>query len=79
MIAEFGLAVALWIILGGESAGNLLFGIEACHLFAGELCPVVGNDGVREPKATYNVLQRNLTTCCFVTLESDTAFIHLVK
>ena len=36
--------------------GDLVFDSEACHLLASEVRPVVGNDGMREPEVTYNVL-----------------------
>ena len=36
--------------------GDLVFGTEACHLFAGEVRSVVEDDGTREPKVTYDVL-----------------------
>ena len=56
MIAELGLSASLWIVWGGESVGDPMFGIEACHLFVGEVHPSVRDDGMREPKATYDVL-----------------------
>jgi len=40
--------------------GDLLFGTEACHLLAGEVRPFVGDDGMREAKATYVVLPEQL-------------------
>ena len=38
--------------MNGESVGELVFGTEACHMFAGEVCLVVKNDGIRKSKAT---------------------------
>ena len=46
-ISDLGLAIALWIVKGGESVGDLVFGTEAYHLFAGEVRPIVGDDGMR--------------------------------
>ena len=36
--------------------GDLVFGTEAHHLLTIEVCPIVGDDGMREPKATYDDL-----------------------
>ena len=58
MIANLSLAVSL--CRGGESVGDLIFGTETCHLLAGEFCPVVGDDGMRKPNVTYNVLPEEL-------------------
>ena len=38
--------------------GNLYFGTEASHLLAGEVHPIVGNDGVREPETAYDILSK---------------------
>ena len=38
---------SLRIVWGGESVGDLVFGTEAYHLFAGKVRPVVGDDGIR--------------------------------
>jgi len=46
VIAYLGLTIALWVIWCRESVGDLIFGIEGCHFLAGEVYPVVRNDGV---------------------------------
>ena len=58
MITELGLVVALWIVWGGESVGDLIFCTEACYLLADEVYPIIRDDSMREPKATYNVLPK---------------------
>ena len=60
MIVDLGLAAALWIVEGGESVGDLVYDIEVCHLLSGEVHLIVRDDGMREPKATYNVLPEKL-------------------
>ena len=40
---------------GEESVGDSIFCAEACHLAAGEVHPIVEDDGMREPKVTHDV------------------------
>jgi len=39
---------------------DVVFGAEAGHLLAGEIRPVVRDDSVRDPEATYYVLLEEL-------------------
>ena len=79
MSADLSLTVALRILWGGELMGYLVFGIEAYHLFAGKVRPVVGDDGMRESKATYNVLLEKFNYLLSRASKSSTAYTHLVK
>jgi len=51
---------------GGETVGNLVFGREARYLPAREIGTVIGDDGMRKPEVTHNVLPEkfdNLLSC----------------
>jgi len=39
--------------------GNLILSAKADNLLAGKVCPVVGDNGVGESEATYDVLPKN--------------------
>ena len=68
MISNLDLAVALWIIGGGEPMGDLVFGTEARHLLARKVGLIVGDDGMRNPEVAHNILLEeldNLLTCDF--------------
>ena len=65
MIVDLSLAIALWIVEGGELVGDLVFGTKTCHLLAGEICPIVEDDGIRESKVTYDVLPEELDYLLF--------------
>ena len=40
--------------------GDLVVRTEACHLFAREVGHIIGDDGVRNPKAAYNIFSEEL-------------------
>ena len=44
--------------------GDLIFGTEACHRFAGEVRPIVEDDGIGSLKQHTMFCQMNLTICC---------------
>jgi len=52
MIIGLGLSVVSWVIWRREPVDNLIFGTESGYLFAGELRPVIKNDGMWEAEAT---------------------------
>ena len=53
--------------------------IETRHLFAGKVCSVVGNNGVREPKETYYILPQELDNLLLGDSKNGAASTHLVK
>jgi len=45
---------------------NLVLDTETSYLFVGEICLIIRDDGVRVPKAIYNILPKkfdNLMSC----------------
>ena len=38
--------------------GNIILHTEASYLFAGKVHPIIGDDGVREPEAAYDILPK---------------------
>ena len=58
MIAYLSMIVALRVIWDEKSMGNLVLSTEASYLLAGEVRPIVRDNGVREPKATYDILPK---------------------
>ena len=79
MVVDLDLAIALWIVGGGESVGDLVLEAEARYLPAREVGPVIGDDDMRKSKANTMFCQRNLTICCHVTWERGTPSTHFVK
>ena len=55
-VADFNLAVPLRIISCVEPMGDLILGVEAGHLLAGNVHSVVGDDGLGDPEAIHYVL-----------------------
>jgi len=47
--------------------GDFVVVTEARHLLAGEVHQVVRDDGIRDPKVTYDVLLGNIVIYCLVT------------
>ena len=60
MVADFSLAITLWIVGSGEPVDDLILGAEAHHLPARKVGPVVGDDDMRKSKVTYNILSEEL-------------------
>ena len=56
VIDDLSLAVALRVVWREEPIGDLVLGAEGNNLPIGDVCPVVGYDGVQEAEATYEVL-----------------------
>jgi len=56
VVADFSLAVALWVRRRGESMGDLVLSAEASYLLTRELHSIIRDDGVEEPKVTHYVL-----------------------
>jgi len=50
-VVDLGLVVALWIIGGGESVGELVFRTAVLHLPACEVGFVVGDYGIEEARS----------------------------
>ena len=48
--------------------GDVVFGAEVGHLFAGEISSVVGDDSVGDPEATYYILLKELDNLLFADL-----------
>jgi len=61
-IADLGLTTALRIVGSGEPTGDLILRAEVVHLLAGKLCPIIGDNGLRESEATHDVLSKKLDT-----------------
>jgi len=76
---QISATIALRIIKCEESMGDFILDAEAGYLLAGKVRSVVGDDGVGYPKRHTMFCQRNLTICCPVTSERDTALTHLMK
>ena len=56
MIADLSLAVALWMVGGGESEGDFVLGAETHHLPAREVGPIIRDDDMWKSKAAHNIL-----------------------
>jgi len=60
VITDLGLIVALWVIGCGETVDDPILGAEVCHILAGEVGFMVEDDSMRKPKATNDVLSKEL-------------------
>ena len=45
--------------------GGLVFDTKPCHLFVGKVRPVIGDDVMKEPKATCDVLSEEFDYLLF--------------
>lgn len=58
---------------------DLEFFAQLFHHFVIEVETIIGNDFIRDPIMTYDLLLQETSPTCLATFAYETAFTHLVK